>query len=212
MTLGWILCGRSRPDEAFAALRRAGDALLNECSDRPGWAKARATEGAMLFHVGRHAEAFEVLDETLSFEGIADLLDEKTVAAVTFNMAAAAVETGHERAEMLCDEALMRMKRAGMDNEFLRCQALRAKLLGKRGKLAEALAEYERIRRELLAANQEVWAADLGASMAEIHEQEGRRREAAEIAREVLPILDRAGYELEAAAVRALLARCESSE
>jgi tetratricopeptide (TPR) repeat protein len=212
MTLGWILCARSRADEAFAALRSAGDALLNECADRLGWAKARATEGAMLFHMGRHSEAFDVLDATLSFEGIADLLDERTMAAVTFNMAAAAVETGHERAEMLCAEALERMKSAGMDNELRRCQALGAKLLGKRGKPAEALAEYERIRRELLAANQEVWAADVGASIAEIHEQEGRRREAAEIAREVLPILERAGFDLQASAVRALLARCDSTE
>lgn len=212
MALGWILCARSRQDEALAVMRSAGETLLNECGDTLGWAKARVTEGAMLIRMQRHAEAFEVLDATLSFETIADLLDESTMAALTFNIALAAVETGHERAEMLCDEALGRLKTAGLHNEFLRGQALRAELLARRGNPAGAIAEYERVRRELVAANQEVWAAYVGSSIAEIHEQAGRRGEAARFAREVLPTLERAGFEEQASVVRGLLARCDSAE
>lgn len=204
---GQILHFLGCSDEGLCMIDEAADYLLLVCEDRKRYVAARTIAASVLMRLKRFDEADAVLAQTIDFA--TEDQDKETVAYMLHNIAICAAEKGDEtRAQNCHEEAVALFEELGMVVEMPRARGAFIAILRRRGKLAEAISEFYKVRNDYIRLGMPLIAARSSMEIAELLLQANRYHEAEHLCSTLLDVFVGAQFHREIARSLKYLHEC----
>jgi tetratricopeptide (TPR) repeat protein len=178
-----VLYARDRVAEAIALAEHAGE-IFEELGDRPGYVKARMTEGTLRYRGGDMAGALTIW---LGLENDPIVQEAGTLGLLLHNIGHAYRDMGEfARARTYLERAIAEYEARGMDVEMVRMRWVAGQMLVLAGDTADGLRVLQQTRREFERLGMELEAGLVGLEMAEALLIKGDTESVARICRTVL--------------------------
>ena len=208
---GQILHFLGRSDEGLSMIDDAADYFLLVCEDRKRYVSARTIGASVLMRLKRFEEADAVLTQTIDFA--TEDQDKETIAYMLHNIAICAAEKGDEtRAQNCHEEAVALFEELGMVVEMPRARGAFIAILRRRGKLAEAISEYYKVRNDYIRLGMPLIAARSSMEIAELLLQANRFHEAEHLCSTILDVFVGAQFHREIARSLEYLQECAAHQ
>lgn len=203
----WILFNRGHVDEGHALAHSVLAFFRDTQHDLTKYVETQVYVASMFLRVGENDRALVLLGDAMR-AGYGHV-SERTFATIVYNAAVGAAEVGDPSADECFATACAHLLELGMAHELRVARVHRAEVLAMNARDEEAIAELDGVCGELYASGEAPLAAAASVSLLELLAKRGRTTEVLDRSPRALEILVAAGAELDAARLRAVVARCE---